>query len=142
MVIADGMGGHTSGEQASEMALENFVEAFHRAEGPAGSRFQGAVTAANDAIASALKDAPELEGMGTTFVAAAITPQGIEWISVGDSPLFLWRAGELMRLNADHSFRPMLHDMVESNEIKPVNIAQSIRLKNLLRAALPGRRSN
>ena len=139
VVVTDGMGGHISGEYASELALENFVDAFHLAEGNIGARFLSAVIAANDGIARELKDLPALNGMGTTLLAAAVTPAGIEWVSVGDSPLYLWRAGTLKRLNADHSFRPMLNEMVESGELKH---AEALRhpLKNLLRAALTGRR--
>jgi PPM family protein phosphatase len=139
VVVTDGMGGHTSGEQASELALETFVDAFHLGEGGPGKRFTSAVIAANEAIARALKDSPELQGMGTTLLAAAVTPRGIEWLSVGDSPLYVWRGGTLTRLNEDHSFRPMLLDMVESGELKHAD-ALKHPLKNLLRAALTGRR--
>lgn len=139
VVVADGMGGHTSGEQASELALENFVDAFHLAEGATGARFKSALLAANEAITRELKESPSLAGMGTTILAAAVTPGGLEWLSVGDSPLYLWRAGELARLNADHSFRPMLDEMVVSGELKHAD-ALKHPLKNLLRAALTGRR--
>lgn len=139
VVVTDGMGGHTSGEQASELALENFVDAFHLGEGPISKRFKGAVVAANESIAHALKDKPDLQGMGTTLMAAAVTPAGIEWLSVGDSPLYVWRAGAITRMNEDHSFRPMLLDMVESGELKHAE-ALKHPLKNLLRAALTGRR--
>ncbi|HWB57891.1 MAG TPA: protein phosphatase 2C domain-containing protein [Chthoniobacteraceae bacterium] len=140
VVITDGMGGHTSGEQASEIALESFVDAFHLVEATSTAvRFKSAVVAANQAIADALKESPELTGMGTTLLAAAVTPQGLEWLSVGDSPLYIWRAGTLTRLNADHSFRPMLLEMVESGELKHTDALRH-PLKNLLRAALTGRR--
>ncbi len=139
VVVADGMGGHTSGGQASELALETFMDAFHLGEGQVGPRFTGALVAANEAIAKAFKDSPDLRGMGTTLLAAAVTPRGIEWVSVGDSPLYLWREGGIARLNADHSFRPMLLDMVESGELKHAD-ALKHPLKNLLRAALTGRR--
>ena len=139
VVITDGMGGHTSGEQASELALESFVDAVQLAEGPLSARLKTAIVASNQAIADALKEAPDLQGMGTTLLAAAATPGGVEWLSVGDSPLFIWRAGMLTRLNADHSFRPMLLDMVESGEINHDD-ALKHPLKNLLRAALTGRR--
>lgn len=138
VVLADGMGGHTSGEQASELALENFVDAFHLATGPLSVRFKSSVLAANDAIANEMEDSPDLEGMGTTLVAAAITRKGVEWISVGDSPLYLWRAGTLTRLNEDHSFRPMLMELVESGALNP-DVAARHPLKNILRAALIGR---
>lgn len=139
VVVADGMGGHTSGEQASELALGQFVDAFHVAEGTLAERFKTAVLEANQAITDALKETPELSGMGTTLMAAAVTARGIEWLSVGDSPLYVWRAGQIARLNADHSFRPMLLDMVESGELKHAD-ALKHPLKNLLRAALNGRR--
>ncbi len=138
IVVADGMGGHTSGEQASELALEGFVDTFHLSTGSLAVRFKSSVLAANDAIAIEMDYSPDLEGMGTTLVAAAVTPRGIEWISVGDSPLYLWRAGTLTRLNEDHSFRPMLDEMVESGALNPDTAARH-PLKNILRAALTGR---
>ena len=45
--------------------------------------------------------------MGTTLVAAYLSEAGIAWISVGDSPLWLFRGRQLMRLNEDHSLRQM-----------------------------------
>ena len=137
VVVADGMGGHTSGDEASELALESFIEAFHNAGGLLRDRLRTAALAANDAIAQELKRSPQLEGMGTTLLAAGITNSGAEWISIGDSPLYLWRDNNLKRLNEDHSFRPMLHDMVETGELAPADLARH-PLRNLLRAALTG----
>lgn len=138
VVVADGMGGHTSGEQASELAVETFADSFHLVEGTIRQRFHQAAHAANDAIAHEMEESPDLEGMGTTLVAATVTAEGLEWISVGDSPLYLWHDGQLERLNEDHSFRPVLHEMVESGEIRADDISRH-PLKNLLRSALIGR---
>src|SRR5476651_2642240 len=68
VVVADGMGGHTSGDHASELALDNFVDAFHLAEGTLKERFRLALRTANDAIAQEMKNFPDLEGMGTTLL--------------------------------------------------------------------------
>ncbi len=75
--------------------------------------------------------------MGTTLLAVALSPAGLEWISIGDSPLYLCRAGELSRLNADHSFRPVLREMAERGELTLEQAAVS-SLRNRLRAALIG----
>src|SRR4029077_19092462 len=84
VVVADGMGGHSAGELASELALKNFIAAFHETTGKIDKRLGKAVQAANEAIAAELQRDPKCEGMGTTLVAACVTPAGIEWISVGD----------------------------------------------------------
>jgi protein phosphatase len=137
VVLADGMGGHTSGDQASKLALESFVSAFHAAGGTLSERLRHSVIEANSAIARKSRKSPELEGMGTTLLAAGMTQEGVEWISVGDSPLYLWRDGALNRLNADHSFRPMLRNMMETGELTPADVAKH-PFRNLLRAALNG----
>ena len=101
-------------------------------------RLSRALDAANDALAAAIEADPEqLEGMGTTLLAAAITPLGLEWISVGDSPLYLIRRDALRRVNADHSFRPVLREMVANGELTEEQAAVS-SLRNRLRAALIG----
>lgn len=137
LVLADGMGGHNAGERASELAVKSFVAAFHHAEGTTARRLQKALTVSNEAIAGESRAAPECEGMGTTLLAASITTSGLEWVSVGDSPLYLWRAGKLQRLNADHSLRPVLKEMSDRRE-NSSHRGASHASGNILRAALTG----
>lgn len=137
VVVADGMGGHNSGEKASELALEAFVENFHGTSGTMFRRLRKSMLAANAAIAAELKHSPGLDGMGTTLVAAAVTREGVHWISVGDSVLYLLRKGELKRLNADHSFRPLLREMIAAGKLTPEKAARH-PFRNLLQSALQG----
>jgi PPM family protein phosphatase len=102
-VLADGMGGHAAGELASELALRAFVDGFFSAEGmddPA--RLWKGLEAANRAVGEEVGARPELGGMGTTLLSVLVRDDGARWISVGDSPLFLYRAGELRRMNELH----------------------------------------
>jgi len=138
IVLADGMGGHSAGHEASSLAVGAFVSAFHHRNSGIPARLTAALHAANAAISEAIKASPEsLEGMGTTLVGAAVTPEGLAWISVGDSPLYLHRGGQLHRINDDHSFRPILREMVEKGEITQEQAVHS-SLRNRLRAALTG----
>ena len=109
-IVADGMGGHASGEVASRIAVRAFVETYATA-GRVADRLRASLDCANAAIADAIRGDPSLDGMGTTLVAAALTTDGLEWVSVGDSPLYLYRAGRLKRLNADHSMAPVIAAM-------------------------------
>jgi protein phosphatase len=108
IVVADGMGGHAAGSLASRLAVDCFVSAFAALrQGAAGLRdaFLGALRDANDMIGSVQASRPETAGMGTTLVAAHISAEGVRWVSVGDSPLWLYRDGAIARLNEDHSLR-------------------------------------
>jgi serine/threonine protein phosphatase PrpC len=138
IVLADGMGGHSAGHEASDLAVRTFVAAFHRRNSRLPARLTAALHEANTAISEAIKGSPEsLDGMGTTLVGVAVTPEGLTWISVGDSPLYLHRGGHLQRINDDHSFRPILREMVEKGEITQEQAGHS-SLRNRLRAALTG----
>ena len=112
LLIADGMGGHVSGDTASRTVVKTFVETYHRTDGPVPDRLRACLNAANDVLAETIKENPKLEGMGTTVVAAVVSQHGLDWISVGDSPLWLFRDGKLRRLNADHSMAPVLANLV------------------------------
>jgi len=106
MVLADGMGGTQAGAEASRIAVTSFIKEFNRADGSIRDRLLVAIHAANGAIEERVASDPErFEGMGTTLVGASASPAGIEWVSVGDSPLFHWSRGKkaLRRINVDHS---------------------------------------
>jgi serine/threonine protein phosphatase PrpC len=137
IVVADGMGGHSAGERASSLAVQTFIGTFRKTGGSVGARMSAGLTAANDAISDELKQDATLHGMGTTFLAVCLTPAGLEWISVGDSPLYLLRGATLRRLNEDHSLRPILKEMAERGELPPTSGGHSVS-GNILRAALLG----
>lgn len=112
VVVADGMGGHAAGDVASGLVVREFMDAYG-VEGRPSDRLRAALDRANRALGEAIAESPTLQSMGTTLVAAAVTSDGLEWISVGDSALLLYRDGRLKRLNQDHSMRPVISALRE-----------------------------
>lgn len=117
IVVADGMGGHVGGDRASGLVTETFIDTYQHAEGDIFARLRQALDAANASLTQAIQDDAGLQGMGSTLVAAVVSGASLRWISVGDSPLWLFRDGELRRLNADHSMAPVLQEMVTSGRL-------------------------
>ncbi|MFN8049815.1 MAG: Stp1/IreP family PP2C-type Ser/Thr phosphatase [Acidimicrobiales bacterium] len=100
--VADGMGGHRGGEVASARALAAF-------EASAGERtleaLMTAVQAANRDVFEHARTSPELTGMGTTLCAVApLDDHRVAVVNVGDSRVYLHRAGALSQVSEDHSF--------------------------------------
>ena len=116
-VLADGMGGHAGGAVASSLACEEFLAAFGRERGSAQRRLLDALGAANLAIADKVAETPILSGMGCTLVGVSFGREGVEWVSVGDSPLLLYRRGEIALLNEDHSLAPELDRQAAAGKI-------------------------
>jgi len=112
-VVADGMGGHASGEVASQVARDKVV-----AEIKHGAELPQSIAAAHQAVLLAAEEVTARRGMGSTVVATQIESRtgaaSIAW--VGDSRAYLWRAGELRRLTRDHSLVQLL---VQQGEISP-----------------------
>ena len=120
-VLADGMGGHLAGEVASNLAVSAaFCEIKSQMitcrldHDSISTALNKAINRANDVIAAQVKNAPELRGMGTTLVATVMVGTDLYWGSVGDSPLYLYRAGKLEQLNHDHSMAPQIDALVAS----------------------------
>lgn len=105
-LVADGMGGHTAGQVASETAAREVLAAI-RASETAGSspseRLRAAVAASNDAIFQMAKRKPELAGMGTTLVTLLSVGGRAALAHVGDSRAYLVRRGRIRQLTDDHS---------------------------------------
>lgn len=109
-VLSDGMGGHACGDMASGVvATEVFSElklltnAPEQMERDLETVLQDAVRGANRCIQLYEAQNEQAKGMGATLVAPVLFENRLYWVSVGDSPLFLFRDKKLFRLNEDHS---------------------------------------
>jgi serine/threonine protein phosphatase PrpC len=136
-VLADGMGGHTGGALASRLICEQFISTFGTEEGAVVLRLSQALLAANHAIAEKVESDPVLCGMGSTVIGVAFTDVGVEWVSVGDSPLMLFRRGEIAMLNEDHSLAPELDRLAAAGQITLEQARQDPR-RHMLRSAVTG----
>ena len=137
LLVADGMGGHVGGATASSLLSKTFVETYPQESGPIVDRLRACLEAGNKAIADAITENPELDSMGSTLVAAVVSSEGLNWISVGDSPLWLFREGKLERLNADHSMAPVLADLVATGRMTAEEAARDPS-RHSLRSAVMG----
>jgi len=116
-LVADGMGGHASGEVASKMATETIQEFFTRSQDDdvtwpykldralsfVENRLVVGVKMANQRIyETALKDL-RLKGMGTTIVGGQIVGDKLYIAHVGDSRCYRIRAAKIQQMTRDHS---------------------------------------
>lgn len=102
LAVADGVGGHRAGEEASAMVvdvLRREVRAF--ADDPA-TELHGALVHANAAVRASARVAGR-EGMATTIVAALVGAGSLTVAHVGDSRAYLLRGGQLQQLTDDHT---------------------------------------
>jgi PPM family protein phosphatase len=105
--IADGMGGHSAGQIASEAALKTVVRSYFRDAAPPeiGDALTRCIIEANTLIANAAVQMGAKNGMGTTLVVAIVREDMLTIAHVGDSRAFLLREGERIRqLTTDHSW--------------------------------------
>ena len=136
-VLADGMGGHAGGALASGLACKFFLHAFATAQGTTPKKLAESLELANAAIAHEVHDNPSLSGMGCTLIGAVFGADGVEWVSVGDSPLFLVRNGEIVVLNEDHSLAPEIDKLAVMGKIS-WEAARNDHRRHFLRSALTG----
>jgi protein phosphatase len=138
-VLADGMGGHVGGARASDLACKSFLHAFATSAGEVPERLAEALGLANAAIAAETAANPDLRGMGCTLVGLTLRPDPwrLEWVSVGDSPLYLARKGKIVRLNEDHSLAPEIDKLAEAGSISRA-AARGHPSRHVLRSALTG----
>ena len=121
VVLADGMGGHAAGDMASKIVVTEVFSALKMhsgdptdLEGRIGDILCAAARGANECVGQYSSQSPEAEGMGATLLAPVLMEDRLYWISVGDSPLYLFRDGTLRRLNEIHSVMSQIDYLVDS----------------------------
>ena len=146
-IVADGMGGHASGEVASQLSVETLTEFFRataedeeitwpykldKGRRYAENRVVTGIKLSNRRIfESAARDA-KLKGMGTTIVVTYFTEDQCYVGHVGDSRVYRYRDGELVQLTEDHS---LLNDYIKMRQLTPEEI-EAFPHKNVIVRAL------
>lgn len=137
LILADGMGGHVGGQEASELIVSSFKESFvASAEESLRTRLLNGLEVANVKVFEYVKSRPELRGMGATLLAAVFDGSSMRWISVGDSPLWLFREGKFTRLNENHSMAAVFAERISRGEMTEEEAANSPERSQLLEAVL------
>ncbi len=114
LAVADGMGGHASGEVASKMAIDILREYFKdKKELPIDgydpryseitNRISSGVKLANQAIYEASRSRSHWNGMGTTLSAVLVSENRLSIAHVGDSRIYLIRGGVIEQITDDHT---------------------------------------
>jgi serine/threonine protein phosphatase PrpC len=132
-IVADGMGGHEGGQEASRIAVQAIQEVF--AQTPDGDPQSLLLTGFQTAHVRILKFAdrhPELHGMGTTATAIALVDHQLFYAHIGDSRLYLVRGDNISRVTHDHSY---VGRLVENGVISSAE-AETHPQRHILTAAL------
>lgn len=108
-IVADGMGGHAGGQEASRIATEtirDYVLANWESDTSSQNLLEEAITKANQAIIQDQRTHPERSDMGTTVVMVLLREQDEKpWCAhVGDSRLYRLRGAKLDQITEDHTW--------------------------------------
>jgi serine/threonine protein phosphatase PrpC len=103
-IVADGMGGAQAGEHASKLAVETVASVIQKAAAPNAETLSQAFREANLKVMKEAASNPDLEGMGTTLVAALESGPELLIASVGDSRVYVYAGGELRGVTEDQTW--------------------------------------
>lgn len=124
-LVCDGMGGHVSGQIASDLAIRTVVSAVKSgqpAPPPGGERLVTAIHAANQAVLQRSMADPSCRGMGTTCVGFRADADVLHICHVGDSRAYLLRDGNLSPVTRDHSLANLYEEKPElSGQLGPAS---------------------
>lgn len=103
--VADGMGGHSGGDIASQMSVKLFPEFFSKNKNklPIPEILDEAVKHINKSIFNFGQKNVELRGMGTTISCILLDDKYLNIANIGDSRVYLINQGRLFQLSRDHS---------------------------------------
>lgn len=135
-ILCDGMGGHESGEVASQtvcQAMSDYILAHRHEDGSFGEEdFRAALDAAYDALDA--RDSGAVKKMGTTLVFVKFHRDGCFVAHIGDSRVYHVRPSsrEVLFVTRDHS---LVNDLVQLGELTEEE-ARTSRQKNIITRAM------
>ena len=141
LVVSDGMGGARAGDVASRMAVETVRDMLADAEEADGDGdeptpliddLKNATDYANYEIHRKSQEDPRCSGMGATLTAAAVTPEGVSLLQVGDSRGYVIRGRAIKLATKDQSLVQQLVDVGQISEQE----AETHMFRNVILQAL------
>jgi serine/threonine protein phosphatase PrpC len=131
--IADGMGGHRAGSEASMLAIKYFVNSILNSfrwmlQVPPASEatfvedLKEILLDAHKAIQNQSASDPQYEGMGTTFTMVYVVWPKMFVVHAGDTRCYMMRAGELRLITSDHT---VANQMMRAGRLDPQSIERS-----------------
>jgi serine/threonine protein phosphatase PrpC len=119
LLVADGMGGHAAGKEASTIAVQSlaryvlntlpwFFRLQESQENDLKEELKAALEACQRSIEVAVEGSPERRGMGTTLTMAYIIWPRLYVVHVGDSRCYLFRHARLEQITTDHTMAQQL----------------------------------
>jgi len=144
-LVADGMGGHQAGEQASALAVAaiqqftlNTFQWFFHSDKPEAQRtltqLQTALHEADDRVIEESSEHPELRGMGTTLTLAYHLDAQLCVVHVGDSRAYMFKNDQLRQITHDHT---VTADLVRRGDLRPEDVAKHY-LRNVITNVVGG----
>ena len=137
-VVCDGMGGAKSGNIASTLASEVFVEEIRRSWKPGMDQektdqmIRSAVKLANFTVFDQAAQFEEFDGMGTTLVAALVRGKKATIANVGDSRAYCIDRSGIRQITKDHS---LVQLMVDRGDLTP-EVSKTYPGKNFITRAI------
>jgi protein phosphatase len=148
-LVADGMGGHAAGEEASALAVETtvhfiretmpwFVRLGHEQAEEAEDALRSIVRESHRAVRKAAEDHTDQRGMGTTLTLAYVRWPELFVVHAGDSRCYLLRGDDLQQITRDHT---LAQDLAEQTDLDSEELDKS-RMANVLTRAVGGGKQN
>jgi len=132
-IVADGMGGHEGGQEASRIAVETIERVYARqTDGDPRLQLLVGFREAHQQIVQYATQHPEFRGMGTTATAIVLVETRLYYAHIGDSRLYRVRGQQISRLTRDHSYVGRLFE----NGVISAEEAETHPQRHILTAAL------
>lgn len=128
--VADGLGGHSGGDVASQLTLK-VIEASKYNTSLLKENIKDAVEKANEQVLETASANPQLQGMGTTLTMVALYKDYGVIAHVGDSRAYLYRQGKLSQLTEDHT---LVGELLRQGRLDPQEAMKHPKRHVLLQA--------
>jgi PPM family protein phosphatase len=131
-ILADGMGGHASGEVASNLAVDHISKLYYRTKDTGLLYLAKLFNEANSLIYHASLKNQMHNGMGTTCSAVLIEKEEISIVHIGDSRIYILSEENLYQVSEDHTY---VLELLKANLISPKEVLNHPD-KNILSRAM------